>query len=1293
MTDALFLIPEYSGGAWEALPHLKAGADELAALLVAKGLDVHVAEIDTAADLGQALDAAAADGTEPLFVYVGGHGIVNRRSHYTAVDTTPADAPNAINALWSALIGDLLASRGRDVVVILDSCYSGEAAARVVVEAMTASLDDEEQQAFGVVASCRAFESAEDGRFVETMVELVRNGPRHDINAWGPGDRHIRTGALLMELRHLGFDVYGDLFAGELRFLPNPLWEPEEPEGRVDAKAKLRRLTRGAEKHFEDKSTGFLGRVKVRQGVVDWLSAGAEGTYVITGGPGTGKSALMGLIARQTAGEPGAILDDGVQVPEGSFDAVVHARQKTLDAVRAELADALTAEGRAVILVDALDEAVAGEAPGIAAYLASLARRNEAAILIGTRPDPALGRGDDAEDSLLRELRAELVNRLEDDETAQADIAALVRRDLSNAPQYADAPVAEIADLTASFAKHSFLFAQATARWLASFETPLSDDPAWRDRLIESAGDLGKLVEDDLASRYPNDLDRVRDLMRAVAWAEGLGLPRYGIWRAFAQELSGNDYSDDDVTWLLNEAGWYLTEASEDGQTVYRPFHQALVDHFRAETGLPAEEVQRRITARLLGAVDKLGSWARADRYTLHYLVAHAEQAGTEQVVALLNDHVFAAYADADRLSRAARRHRGETDALLEQCAYLFAELTSSERFALMALTRLQEDGDEAATLPVLGASWWPLWSRWRRSTPHTVLVGHELAITDLAYSSTGLLASVSIDGTVRVWDGETGDYLRTLRHDGGGLDSVAWSPDSRTVAAGTSDGAIVLWSAHDGRLLRTIDAHEREATVYVAYRSEQQIVSAATDGTFRCWEVATGQRVGETVDVEDEIISVAASPDGNTAAFATRTAVFTYVLDAEELRTFPGVSRIHCVRWSPDGTVVATGENDAVRVWDVHSGLVLRTLTGHTDWIRHLAFRPGDDELATVSDDQTVRLWTVARDQAESILVGHTGWIRSVDFAPTGRSLASGGDDSTVRLWDEREARKAIDPHDLSEPWNAVAVSPDGTTIGAANNDGTVHLLDSATGKLKVKLTGHWTYVSSVAISGDAQWIASGSYDRVVRLWDMESGECRYELKDHSAIVNSIAFSRDSTMLASGGHDLAVRLWDVTSGTQLSEGRGHAHRVTSVAFGVGSDVYSADRSGVVMKWESAKETQPADLAEDAFGITTLSVSPDGSVLASAGITGSLGLRSTRTGEDLMRFDAHRDTINSVAFSPEGERLASAGADGMVRVWDVASGDLIMDVPTRSINTGVAWSVNDRLVIASNVGLTVIEVL
>jgi len=113
---------------------------------------------------------------------------------------------------------------------------------------------------------------------------------------------------------------------------------------------------------------------------------------------------------------------------------------------------------------------------------------------------------------------------------------------------------------------------------------------------------------------------------------------------------------------------------------------------------------------------------------------------------------------------------------------------------------------------------------------------------------------------------------------------------------------------------------------------------------------------------------------------------------------------RIHCLAFSPDGAMLATGDiNRRITLWDLRgSGQV--SLTGHAGPVNSVAFSPDGRTLASGSDDHTVRLWHVATAQEVLTLHGHRGPVHAVVFSSQGTVLASGGEASQetgeVFLW-----------------------------------------------------------------------------------------------------------------------------------------------------------------------------------------------------------------------------------------------------------------------------------------------------
>lgn len=334
-------------------------------------------------------------------------------------------------------------------------------------------------------------------------------------------------------------------------------------------------------------------------------------------------------------------------------------------------------------------------------------------------------------------------------------------------------------------------------------------------------------------------------------------------------------------------------------------------------------------------------------------------------------------------------------------------------------------------------------------------LTGHTGGITMVMVSTGGgLLASVSDDTTVRLWDVATG-ASRTLRGHTDIVAAAALSPDETLLATGSYDRTVRLWDVVTGTA-QALAGHTDIVGALAFSPDGALLATGSDDTTARLWDVTTG--VSRVLGGHDGAVSaVAFSPDGvQVATASTDGAVSLWDVVDGRRRILPGhTGVISAITFSGDATLLATASHDStVRVWEVRANarhasadLPVRVLAGHTDLVNAVAFSPDGRLLATGSGphDRSVRLWDVAIGTSR-VLTGHTGAVNTARFSRDGMLLASASDDGTVRLWNVRTG----EGHALTaqaDRVNAIALSSDSRLLAAGSSDGTVHVWDIPTG------------------------------------------------------------------------------------------------------------------------------------------------------------------------------------------------------------------------------------------------------
>lgn len=301
------------------------------------------------------------------------------------------------------------------------------------------------------------------------------------------------------------------------------------------------------------------------------------------------------------------------------------------------------------------------------------------------------------------------------------------------------------------------------------------------------------------------------------------------------------------------------------------------------------------------------------------------------------------------------------------------------------------------------------------RAPPRHSLSGHRNPVTSVAFHPIySVLASSSEDSTIKIWDWEVGELEQTVKgHTKAVLDVDFGGPKANILLAScSSDLTIKLWDpANEYKNIRTLTGHDHSVSAvrFIPSAAGEFLVSASRDKTLRIWEVATGYCVKTIHGHVDWIRDVSPSFDGKwllsvgndqtarlwVAATAEHKATFLgheHVIECGVFappQSYPYLSQIAGIKKPPPATssseFVATGSRDkTIRLWDSR-GTLLKTLTGHDNWVRALVFHPGGKYLLSVSDDKTIRCWDLTQDGrcVKTITDGHTHFVSCIRWAP----------------------------------------------------------------------------------------------------------------------------------------------------------------------------------------------------------------------------------------------------------------------------------------------------------------------
>jgi WD40 repeat protein len=551
-----------------------------------------------------------------------------------------------------------------------------------------------------------------------------------------------------------------------------------------------------------------------------------------------------------------------------------------------------------------------------------------------------------------------------------------------------------------------------------------------------------------------------------------------------------------------------------------------------------------------------------------------------------------------------------------------------------------------------------------------------------LAFSPDSTTLASGGNKTIRLWDVASGRLRKSLEGHRDWICALAFTPDGKTIASGSCDWLYhrrrptsgfsppdpgwnsqwILWDAATGDRKRTVTEAGRLLSLAIAPDGKSLVCGIGKDVRLYDLGAETSGRVVTSHDFA--VTSVAFTKDGSAVISGSHdhTVKRTSLTTGKTEWRAPGhYEQVNAVALSMDGLLLATGSSDgryagrvlgagdkrlapgAVRLWDAHTGRLLRQLGDPAEQMMAVALSPDGRRLASggagASGSGVVRVWDTTTGKPLWSTEDHKAEVLAIAYVPDGSLVATASGDGLLKLRDPETGavRQTLEGH--AGGATSLAFSADGALLACGEGEGATRLWETRTGRLlrtfqaagsKAATITTDRLITSVALSPDGTTLVScastigNTYNEPVRCWDTRSGELKREFKAEAHDARPIALSPDGSILAAGGK--SVKLWDMKTGKPLRELFGYLKKTQSIAFSAnGRLLVSGGSYGTTNAWEVATgrhlvtlftfpATRKGQVADD-----WLAYHPDGYYDGSPGVERYL---AWRIGDDLRTPDS-----------------------------------------------------------------------
>eukprot|EP00123_Amoebidium_parasiticum_P016562 comp23494_c2_seq1/m.39334 comp23494_c2_seq1/g.39334 ORF comp23494_c2_seq1/g.39334 comp23494_c2_seq1/m.39334 type:complete len:510 (-) comp23494_c2_seq1:258-1787(-) len=292
------------------------------------------------------------------------------------------------------------------------------------------------------------------------------------------------------------------------------------------------------------------------------------------------------------------------------------------------------------------------------------------------------------------------------------------------------------------------------------------------------------------------------------------------------------------------------------------------------------------------------------------------------------------------------------------------------------------------------------------------------------------------------------------------------------------------------------------------------------------------------------------------------------------------------------------------------------RVISGHSGWVRCVAFDPHNQWFATGSNDRTIKIWDLASGTLKLSLTGHVSHVRALAVSDRHPYMFSAGEDKQIKCWD-LEVNKVIRHYH-----------------------------------------GHLSAIYDLALHPTLDVLVTASRDSTARVWDMRTKACVHVLAGHQGAVSCVRTQAANPQILTGSMDSTVRLWDLAAGKSICTLTNHKKSVRAAVIHPSEFSFASAAADHVKKWKFPDGEFVMNFDDPNVVVNSMAVNQD-SVAVTAADNGMLHFYDWKTGYNFQKWKAPPQPgsleseagIYAVGFDMSGSRLVTCEADKSIKMY------------------------------------------